>query len=58
MFSLCARCNVAQDGYTDLRGRFDYVSVTTDEKNVAEFALLIAHRDYGAMCRTAKPPAS
>ena len=46
-----------KDGYTDLRGRFDYVSLNTGElDNVTSFAILILHPQYGATIREAKPP--
>ena len=46
-----------KDGYTDLRGRFDYVSLNTGElDNVQAFAILILNDDHGAIIREAKPP--
>ena len=46
-----------KDGYTDLRGRFDYVSLNTGElDNVQSFAILILNDDHGAIIREAKPP--
>lgn len=46
-----------KDGYTDLRGRFDYVSLSTDELNaVDKFSILIKSENYGAMIREASPP--
>ncbi|WP_166831361.1 hypothetical protein [Thalassoroseus pseudoceratinae] len=46
-----------KDGYTDLRGRFDYVSLSTNEvENVSQFALLILSDEHGAIVREAKPP--
>ncbi len=46
-----------KDGYTDLRGRFDYSSLNTNElDNVARFALLILSEDHGAIVREAAPP--
>ncbi|MEC8928735.1 MAG: hypothetical protein VX705_05930 [Verrucomicrobiota bacterium] len=46
-----------KDGYTDLRGRFDYVSLNTGElDNVTSFAILILHPQHGATIREAKPP--
>lgn len=47
-----------KDGYTDLRGRFDYASVSpTDLDTVSRFALLVLHDEYGAVIREAAPPA-
>ena len=46
-----------KDGYTDLRGRFDYVSLNTGElDNVQQFSILILNDDHGAIIREAKPP--
>jgi len=46
-----------KDGYTDLRGKFDYTSLNTDEIGaVSEFAVLIMSQQHGAVVKTAKPP--
>ena len=46
-----------KDGYTDLRGRFDYSSLNTDELDYVErFALLILSETDGAAVREAAPP--
>lgn len=46
-----------KDGYTDLRGRFDYASLNTNElDDVDRFALLILSDDLGAVVREAAPP--
>lgn len=46
-----------KDGYTDLRGRFDFTSLNTNELDfVEEFSLLILSDDHGAIVREAKPP--
>ena len=46
-----------KDGYTDLRGRFDYTSLNTDELDqVDRFALLIMSDTHGAMVKEAAPP--
>ena len=46
-----------KDGYTDLRGRFDYTSLSTDELDrVERFALLILSETDGAAVREAAPP--
>ena len=51
------RIEFYKDGYTDLRGRFDYVSLSTNEvENVTQFALLILSDEHGAIVREAKPP--
>ncbi len=46
-----------KDGYTDLRGRFDYASLSTNELDRARrFALLIISEEHGAVIREADPP--
>jgi hypothetical protein len=46
-----------KDGYTDLRGKFDYTSLNTDDMGgVSEFAVLVMSDQHGAMVKTAKPP--
>jgi hypothetical protein len=45
-----------EDGYTDLRGRFDYASVSTPERQPAErFVVLVLSVDRGAATREAAP---
>ena len=46
-----------KDGYTDLRGRFDYVSVNTPERQaIQRFSVLVLSDDRGAVIREAAPP--
>jgi hypothetical protein len=46
-----------KDGYTDLRGRFDYASVNTPERQaIQRFSVLILSDDKGAVIREAAPP--
>ena len=46
-----------KDGYTDLRGRFDYTSLNTNELDAVErFSLLILSDEHGAVVREASPP--
>ena len=46
-----------KDGYTDLRGTFDYTSLSTDELDQVErFSLLILSEENGAVIREANPP--
>jgi hypothetical protein len=46
-----------KDGYTDLRGRFDYSSLSTsDLDNVDRFALLVLSDEHGAVIQEAMPP--
>ncbi len=47
-----------KDGYTDLRGRFDYSSVSSKSvSGVNKFALLVMSEANGAVIREAQPPA-
>jgi len=46
-----------KDGYTDLRGRFDYTSLNTNDLDFVEkFSLLILSGEHGAVVREANPP--
>lgn len=46
-----------KDGYTDLRGRFNYVSLNSDLiSQVRKFSLLIVCDQYGSITRESKPP--
>jgi hypothetical protein len=46
-----------KDGYTDLRGWFDYASLsTTDLDNVERFAILVCSDKSGASILEASPP--
>ena len=46
-----------KDGYTDLRGRFDYASVNTPERRAIErFSVMVLSDDKGALIREAAPP--
>jgi hypothetical protein len=46
-----------KDGYTDLRGKFEYASLNTDDLNqVQRFALLVIDPDAGAQIEEAAPP--
>jgi hypothetical protein len=46
-----------KDGYTDLRGRFDYTSLNTNELDyVGKFSLLVLSDENGAVVREANPP--
>jgi len=46
-----------KDGYTDLRGRFDYVSVNTPERQAIErFAVLVLSEESGALIKDVAPP--
>lgn len=46
-----------KDGYTDLRGRFDYASLNTNDLDAAlKFSILILSDDHGAIVKEATPP--
>ncbi len=46
-----------KDGYTDLRGRFDYATLSTNMlDNVSKFAILVLSDQQGALVREADPP--
>jgi len=46
-----------KDGYTDLRGRFDFTSLNTNELDfVQKFSLLVLSEKHGAVVREAAPP--
>ncbi|KRW99353.1 hypothetical protein PPERSA_02465 [Pseudocohnilembus persalinus] len=46
-----------RDGYTDLRGKFDYAqSSSIDINSIKEFALYFNHEKFGAAIKKVKPP--
>ena len=46
-----------KDGYTDLRGWFDYATLSTDELDrVSRFALLVVHDEAGVSVVETEPP--
>jgi hypothetical protein len=46
-----------KDGYTDVRGRFDYASLNTNDlEGASKFSLLILSDEHGALVREAPPP--
>lgn len=51
------RVEFYKDGYTDLRGRFDYASLSTNALDgVQQFSLLVLSDEHGALVREATPP--
>ncbi|MBP7866141.1 MAG: hypothetical protein KA419_09345 [Acidobacteria bacterium] len=49
--------NFYKDGYTDLRGRFDYASLSTDDLDRTDrFAILVLSDTDGAVVKEAAPP--
>lgn len=46
-----------KDGYSDLSGRFDYASISTDQMdNAVEFGILIMTENHGSYITQAKVP--
>ena len=46
-----------KDGYTDLRGKFDYATVSTPETSpIVKYAILVLSETQGALIREANPP--
>ncbi|MFM9067787.1 MAG: hypothetical protein ACKOUR_10725, partial [Planctomycetota bacterium] len=46
-----------KDGYTDIRGRFEYASLSTNDLETAgRFSILILSDEFGAIVREAAPP--
>lgn len=46
-----------KDGYTDLRGRFDYVSVSgVHTYDIKRYAILVLDEEHGAVIREVDPP--
>eukprot|EP00347_Sterkiella_histriomuscorum_P021579 403333486 len=46
-----------KDGYTDLRGRFDYGQLSgTSISDVERFSIFVQNDDYGSLIKEAKPP--
>ena len=46
-----------KDGYTDLRGKFDYTSLSTNAlEGTNRFALLVMSEDHGSLVKEAAPP--
>ncbi|MGI9240210.1 MAG: hypothetical protein ACR2RV_05385, partial [Verrucomicrobiales bacterium] len=49
-----------KDGYSDLRGKFDYSSISAKEPDidaVERFAILVMHEEFGALVTEVDPPA-
>jgi hypothetical protein len=46
-----------KDGYTDLRGEFDYASLSTNDLLTAQkFSILVIHPEHGALIMEVEPP--
>jgi len=48
-----------KDGYTDIRGKFDFASISTDQLGKTnKFAIFVKAEQYGSTVKEAKPPKS
>ena len=48
-----------KDGYTDLRGRFNYITLNTDAlSDITKFAVFIIDDNYGSIIKEINPPAN
>ena len=46
-----------KDGYTDLRGKFNYLALNTDQlKNASMFYIFVSDDDLGSMIKECRPP--
>ena len=46
-----------KDGYTDLRGRFDYATLNSNDiSNIEKFAIFIMNDDFGSVIKEAQAP--
>ena len=46
-----------KDGYTDLRGRFDYATLnSSDISNVGKFGIFVMSDEHGSLIREANAP--
>lgn len=48
-----------KDGYTDLRGRFNYISLNSENVfTIKKFALFIMHDELGSLIKEVNPPSN
>ena len=48
-----------KDGYTDLRGRFNFIGLNTEDlKNLDKFSIFILHPELGSMIKECNPPSN
>lgn len=46
-----------KDGYTDLRGRFDYATLNSNDiSNIEKFAIFVMSDELGSLIKEAKAP--
>jgi len=51
--------NFYKDGYTDLRGRFDYATLNaTDVSSIEKFSIFIMSDELGSLIKEANPPST
>jgi hypothetical protein len=51
------RVSFYKDGYTDIRGKFDYASLSTsDLDHVEKFSILVMSEEFGSEIYEAAPP--
>ncbi len=51
------KVNFYKDGYTDLRGQFDYTSLSTNDLDSTQrFSILVLHPEHGTIVRESEPP--
>ncbi|CAD8169655.1 unnamed protein product [Paramecium pentaurelia] len=49
--------NFHKDGYTDLRGRFDYATLSSSNvKDISQFSMLVYHEELGSIIQQVQPP--
>jgi hypothetical protein len=48
-----------KDGYTDLRGKFNFISLNTDDlRNLSRFSIFVIHDQFGSLIKECNPPAN
>lgn len=48
-----------KDGYTDLRGRFNFIGLNTDQlKSLKRFSILVLHPELGSIIKECNPPSN
>lgn len=49
--------NFYKDGYTDIRGRFNYATLnSSDVSSIEKFAIFVMSDEFGSLTKEAKPP--
>lgn len=56
-FTADGKVSYYKDGYTDLRGRFDYATLNSkDLSNIKQFAIFVMSDELGSLVKEVKPP--